>query len=86
MDIVIEFGTSEGPRVESDRVQDALFIEQRQDCAEGIVRSISFHDQGSVGNPMRQNWSRSESLLEEIEGLLAFFSKYPRGAFAGKPG
>ena len=36
---------------------------------ERIVRSISFHDELSIGNPMSENEGGDECLLEKIESI-----------------
>ena len=83
--IIVEFGTGERSGVKRDRVKFTGRVERRQDSTEGIVRGIGLHDQGLVGNPMRQNRGRGESLLEILEGLSALLGKSPRDTFPGKP-
>jgi hypothetical protein len=83
--IIVEFSTGKRSGMKCDRVKFTGCIELQQDSTEGIVRGVGSHDQRLVGNPMRQNRGRSESLLEKPEGLSAIFSKSPWDTFPGKP-
>ena len=47
-----------------------IFINNRKDCSKSIVQSISFHNELSIRNPMSENRSRDECLLEGVESIL----------------
>ena len=46
--------------------------------------SISLDCNGSVGHPVRKDWSGHESLLDHIESGATLMGKIPRGTFVGK--
>ena len=55
-----------------------FFINNRKNCSESIVQSISFHDELSIENPMSEDRSRGEYLLERIESIMTGGVKLPR--------
>jgi len=57
MYVVVQLCCSKSTRVKSNWVIFIIFINNREDCSESIVRSISFHDELSIGNPMSKDRS-----------------------------
>jgi len=57
-----------------------------QDGGKGVVGSVSFDDDGSVGNPMSEDRSRGECIFEEIEGVAGFLVEVEGGTFVSKAG
>ena len=47
-----------------------FFINNGKNYSESIVQSISFYDELSIGNPISENESGYECLLEEIESIM----------------
>ena len=56
-----------------------------QNANDGIVQGIGLNHKQSVGNPMSEDRSRSESLLQEVESRATVVSEFPRSVFVGKP-
>ena len=46
-----------------------FFINNRKNCSESTVKSISFHDKLNIRNSMSEDRSRDECLLERIESI-----------------
>jgi len=46
-----------------------FFINNGEDCNESIVQSISFHNELSIRNPMSENKSGGEYILERVESI-----------------
>ena len=61
-----------------------LFINNGKDYSESIVQSISFHNKLSIGNPMSENKSGGECLLERVESIMTREVKLPRNVLTGK--
>ena len=57
MCVIVQLCCSKSTRVKSNWVNFIIFINNREDCSESIVRSISFHDELSIGNPMSKDRS-----------------------------
>ena len=49
-----------------------------------ITQSIGFHDELSIRNPMNENESRGEYLLERVESITTGEVKLPRNVLLGK--
>ena len=81
MNVVVQLSTGKGSGMESNRVKFAVWIVHGKNGRESIIRSVSFHDQWLVGNPVREDWSRSERFLEKFESGVAFRREVPCSTF-----
>ena len=61
-----------------------IFINNGEDCSESIVRSISFHNELSIGNPMSEDRSRGECFLERVESIYIGRVEIPRNVLLGE--
>ena len=82
MNIVVASGSFERPGVERNGVQLAGRGHNGQDGCERIVRGISLDCNLSVLDPMGQDRSGSEGLLQCIEGGMTLIGKVPRNILA----
>ena len=71
--------------MESNKVKFAVRIVHGKNGRESVVRSVSFHDQRLVGNPVREDWSGSERFLEKFESGVAFRREVPCSTFPCEP-
>ena len=71
MCVVIEFSRVEGMGVESDGVNISVGSPRREDCGEHIVRSVSFHNQFGIRDPLSKKRSMSKLLFQNFEGGTA---------------
>ena len=55
MCVVVQLRRSESARVKGNWVNFIIFINNGENCSESIVRSISFHNELSIGNPMSED-------------------------------
>jgi len=69
MHIVVQLHCGESIGVEDYQMNFIFFVNNGKDCNKNIVRSISFHDELSIGNPMSENKGGDECLLEKIESI-----------------
>ena len=86
MNIVVQFWWSKSLGVESDWVEFIFRSEDGKDCSEGVVGGIGFNDNLGVRNPMGENRSGSESLLERLEGFLTSIREVPSYTFLSELG
>jgi len=63
--------------VKSNQMSFIIFVNNGENCSESIVRSISFHDELSIENPMSENGSRSKCLFERVENITTRGVKLP---------
>ena len=84
MGIIIQLRGRQSPQIVSDRSELGISANNGQNAGDGIVRGVSLDHKQSVGNPMSEDWSRSESLLQEVESGAAIIGEFPRSVFAGK--
>ena len=70
MCVVVQLRRSESARVKGNWVNFIIFINNREDCSESIVRGIGFHNELSIGNPMSEDRSRGKCFLERVESIL----------------
>jgi len=78
VDVVVEFRSGECPGVKSDRMDFSIVRrDEGEDGCKGIVGSVSFYYELGVQNPMCEDRSCGESLLECIEGRLTILGKIP---------
>jgi len=69
MYVIVQLHHGESTGVKSHWMNFIFFVNNGKYCSESIVQSISFHDELSIGNPMSENGSRGECLLERIESI-----------------
>ncbi|KIN97862.1 hypothetical protein M404DRAFT_159354 [Pisolithus tinctorius Marx 270] len=82
--IIVEFWRSRGARVESDWVEFTIGAGERQNTSNGIVRGIGFHCKQSIRNPVSENRSRAEGILQAEESRAALLRKVPRSTLSHK--
>ena len=70
--------------MECDWMKLAILGVRGEDSCKSIIRSVSFHYKGCIGNPMPENQGGHKGRLECFECLLAFRSKIPGGALLGE--
>ena len=64
MDVVVELGRGEGPRVKSDWMNFTInWRYGGKDSSEGVVQSICFDDKWCAQNPVSQDQCSGEGLL-----------------------
>ena len=84
MGIIIQLRGGQSLQIVSDGLELGISANNGQNAGDGIVRGVSLDHKQSVGNPMSEDWSRSESLLQEVESGAAIIGEFPRSVFAGK--
>jgi len=84
MCVVVQLCCSESTRVKGNWVNFILFVNNREDCSESIVRGISFHDELSIRNPMSEDRSGGECFLKRVESILIEGVKLPKNVLSGK--
>jgi len=70
MCVIVQLRYSESARVKGNWVNFIIFINNREDCSESIVRGIGFHNELSIGNPMSEDRSGGKCFLERVESIL----------------
>ena len=63
VNIVVQLSTGKDLGVESDGMKFAVRVVHGENGHKCIVQSVSFHNQELVGNPVREDRSRSERFL-----------------------
>ena len=76
--VVVQLCYSKSARVKGNWMNFIIFINNREDCSESIVRGISFHDELSIRNPMSKDKSRGKYFLKRVESILIGEVKLPR--------
>ena len=69
MHIIVQLHCGESIGVEGHQMNFIFFVNNGKDCNKNIVRSISFYNELSIGNPMSENEDGDECLLEKIESI-----------------
>jgi len=70
--------------VKGNWVNFIIFVNNREDCSESIVRDISFHNELSIGNPMSEDRYRGKCFLERVESILIGGVELPRNVLLGE--
>ena len=78
MGIIVQLRGGQSLRIVGYRSELRIGADNGQNASNGIVRGISLNHKRSVGNPVSEDRSRSESGATVI-------SEFPRSVFAGKP-
>ena len=76
--VIVQLHHSESVEVKGHWMNFIFFVTNGKDCSKSIVQSISFHDELSIQNPMNEDRSRDEYLLERIESIITGGVKLPR--------
>ncbi|KIO01093.1 hypothetical protein M404DRAFT_151159 [Pisolithus tinctorius Marx 270] len=78
MGIIVEFWCSHGAGVESDWAEFTIRAGDRQNASNGIVRGIGFNCKQSIRDPVSENRSGAEGILQAEESGVALLGKVPR--------
>ena len=82
--VVVQLCRSKSARVKGNWMNFIIFINNREDCSESIVRGISFHNELSIRNPMSKDKSRGKCFLERVESILTEEVELPRNVLLGE--
>ncbi|KIO01763.1 hypothetical protein M404DRAFT_149401 [Pisolithus tinctorius Marx 270] len=82
MGIIVEFWHSHGARVESNWVEFTIRAGDQQNTSNGIVRGVSFNCKWSIRNPVSENRSGAEGILQAEESGVALLGKVPRSTLS----
>jgi len=61
-----------------------IFINNKKDCNKSIVQSISFYNELSIRNPISEDRSEGECLLEKVESIIIGGVELSRNILSGK--
>ena len=61
-----------------------FFIKNRKNCSKSIVQNISFHDELSIRNPISENKSEGEYLLERVKSIMTEGVEIPENVLPDK--
>ena len=78
MHVIVQLYHSESAEVKSYQMNFIFFVNNGKDYSESIVQSISFYNELSIRNPMSEDGSGCECLLERIESIMTGGVKLPR--------
>ena len=70
--------------VKSNWINFIFFINNRENCSESIVQSISFHNELSIENLISEDRSRDKCLLKRVESITAEGVKLLGNVLLGK--
>jgi len=84
MHVIVQLYYSESVGVKGHRMNFIFFVTNGKDCSKSIVRSISFHNELSIGNPMSEDGSRRKCLLERIESITTGGVELPKNVLPGE--
>ena len=85
MHVVVQFGCSQGVRVEGNWPNLAIGTGDRQDTGDCIVQSVSFDDNWGTRVIVSKDGSCCEGLLQLIKRTSTVLREVPRGIFPQKP-
>jgi len=71
-------------RVKDNWMDFIFFIKNGKNCSKSIVQSIGFYNQLGIRNPISENKSRGECLLERIESIMIGRVKILQNVFSDK--
>ncbi|KIO05145.1 hypothetical protein M404DRAFT_141637 [Pisolithus tinctorius Marx 270] len=80
--IIVEFWRGHGAGVESDWAEFTVGAGDQQNASNGIVGGVSFHCKRSIRDPMSENGSRAEGILQAEESRAALLGKVPRSTLS----
>ena len=67
--VIVQLHHSKSMRVKGNWMNFIIFVNNREDFSESIVRDISFHDELSIGNLISKNRSGGKCFLERVESI-----------------
>ncbi|KIO09545.1 hypothetical protein M404DRAFT_131861 [Pisolithus tinctorius Marx 270] len=82
MGIVVEFWCGHGAGVESDWAEFTVGAGDQQNASNGIVRGVSFNCKWSIRDPVSEDRSRAEGILQVEESGVALLGKVPRSTLS----
>ncbi|KIN92824.1 hypothetical protein M404DRAFT_157900 [Pisolithus tinctorius Marx 270] len=80
--IIVEFWRSHGARVESDWAEFTVGAGDQQNASNGIVGGVGFHCKQSIKNPVSENRSAAEGILQVEESGAALLRNVPRSTLS----
>ena len=83
MGIIVQLRGRQSPRIVSNGSELRISTDNGQNASNGIVQGVGLNHKQSVRNPMSEDWSGSESLLQEVESRATIISEFPRSVFVG---
>jgi hypothetical protein len=86
MHVIVEFGWTESPGPERNRVDFAVVSQDGEDGGGSVVGGVGLNSNLSTRNPVMENGGLHECALEGIESCLALQGPVPAGAGLGEPG
>jgi len=84
MCVVVQLCYGKSVGVKSNQMNFIIFINNREDCSESIVRSISFHDELSIKDSISEDRGGDECLLERVESITTGGVKLPGNVLPGE--
>jgi len=84
MCVVVQLCYGKSAGVKNNQMNFIIFINNREDCSESIVRSISFHDELSIKDSISEDRGGDECLLERVESITTGGVKLPRNVLPGE--
>ena len=85
MGIIVQLRGGQSPRIIGYWLELRIDANNGQNASDGIVRGVGLDHKRSVRNPMSEDRSRSEGLLQEVESRVTVIGEFPRSVFAGEP-
>ena len=84
MCVVVQLCHGEGTEVKSNWMNFIIFINNGKDCSESIVQSICFYNKLSIENPISEDKSGDECLLERVESIMTGGVELSRNVLLGE--
>jgi len=84
MCVIVQLRCSESVGVKGNWVNFIIFVNNRENCSESIVRGISFHNELSIGNPMSEDRCEDKCFLERVESIYTEEVKLPKNVLPGE--
>ncbi|KIO03370.1 hypothetical protein M404DRAFT_145629 [Pisolithus tinctorius Marx 270] len=82
MGIIVEFWCGHGAGVESNWAEFTVRAGDQQNTSNGIVGGIGFHCKWSIRDPVCEDRSRAEGILQVEESRAALLGKVPRSTLS----
>ena len=78
MCIIIQLHHGKSVGVKDNWMNFIFFVNNRKNCSECIVQSISFYNELSLRNPMSEDGSRGKCLFKRVESITTEEVELPR--------
>src|SRR6266481_8327309 len=85
MNVIVAFQLVKHAGMEVNWVQLARRCHNGKYSCECIVRGIGLNCNWGIWQPVGEDWSHSESLLQGLEGCMALIGKVPGNTLVGEP-